>query len=321
MAPPPPKPEKDNAERWLLTYADLITLLLIFFIIMYVMSIQDIVKFKSVAQSLNMALAGGGQSIMGEAPASSLIPGQQGYQAKYNKDKSKSGSEDKKRKSESETMAEIKQKIEQMAKAAGLETKVTVTQTERGVTISIIDKLLFSSGEASLSPSAHSLLQKIGSIISVSQQYMRVEGHTDNQPISSFPYPSNWELSAARATNVVRMFIEESGITPERLSAVGYGEYRPIASNATEEGRMANRRVEIVLLDSKFNRSEAGAESSEAGATPAAGLLSSPPPSDQSPVGAQTQQNGDVSTPPAPQTSPKSEFQDDFFEKELGGGK
>ena len=316
MAPKiPPKAEKDTAERWLLTYADLITLLLIFFIVMYVMSIQDIVKFKSVSQSLNQALQGGGKELLGDSPGPSIIPGQGESSPKYNKEKTKTTSKEK--------MAEIKKKIEEIAKKAGLEKSISVKEEERGIVISILDKALFNSGEAVLNPPAHELLRTIAGTLSETSEYLRVEGHTDNAPINTPLFPSNWELSGARAASVVRLFVEEAGIIPGRLSAVGYGEYRPLADNSTEEGRSKNRRVEIVLMNSAYNKSEAG-ESEEVveRVNPAASLVLKKKPHDGVP--AQVLEDIHAAPPANPEKPPaehRSEFKDDFFEKELGGGR
>ncbi len=310
MAPKtPPKPEKDKAERWLLTYADLITLLLIFFIVLYVMSIQDIVKFKAVSQSLVQALNGGGKTMMGEAPGPSMIEGTIGYEKKFSPEKKRPTDKVKK------DQKDIAKQIQDIAKKAGIETSVSVKEEERGVVISIQDKVLFKSGEAVLNPEAHELLRKIGESIKPTEQFIRIEGHTDNQPISCFPFPTNWELSAARATNVVRLFAEEAAIEPERLSAVGYGQYRPVADNKTEEGRAKNRRVEIVIMNDLYAKSESGASQD---VTPAAGLLVSkstdgvPLPATQ--IAPEQPASADDKTPPQ-----GSSFRDDFFEKELGG--
>lgn len=245
---PPPEPEKENSERWLLTYSDLITLLLTFFIILYSISQQDAAKFQAVAESLNGALTGS-KEIVGESPGISQIPGNQGFHLDV--------SDADKEKAEQNRLKEIKKQVEEMAKKEGLQSSISVTLEERGVAIRIIDRVLFNSGFADLTPQADKILKSIGKILLSSQgQYIRVEGHTDNVPISSEKFASNWELSASRATNVLRMFTDKVGINPRILSAVGYGEFRPIAENKTDAGRSKNRRVEIVILNTKFNRSE-----------------------------------------------------------------
>jgi len=243
----PPEPEKDKSERWMLTYSDLITLLLTFFIILYSISQQDAAKFQQISESLNGALDGS-KDIVGESPGISQIPGNNGFHLDVsNADKEKA---------EHNKLKEIKKKVEEMAKKEGLQSSISVTLEERGVAIRIVDRVLFESGYADLTPQADKILRSIGKILYTSQgQYIRIEGHTDNVPMSG-RFASNWELSASRATNVLRLFIDKAGINPKILSAVGYGEYRPLANNSTDEGRTKNRRVEIVILNTKFNRSE-----------------------------------------------------------------
>jgi chemotaxis protein MotB len=125
--------------------------------------------------------------------------------------------------------------------------QVALSKGSRGVVMTLSDNLLFSSGDATLSASARPLLVKIGQIIKSVQVPVEIEGHTDTVPIRSFAYPSNWELSTARAVNVLRFMIEQRAIAPQRLSAVGLASYRPSASNASARGRAENRRVEIVF--------------------------------------------------------------------------
>lgn len=243
----PPEPEKDRSERWLLSYADFITLLLVFFIILYTLSKQDAAKFQQVADSLSSALKGS-PAIIGQSPGTAMIPGYQGLNFKPIKNAQTI---------EQKKMKEIKKKVEDIAKVEGLQSSVSVTNEERGIVIRIVDQVLFNSGYADLAPQADKILQGIGKILLTNKdQYIRIEGHTDNVPISNDKFVSNWELSAVRATNVLRLFTDKSGINPRLLSAVGYGEYRPIADNNTNTGKAKNRRVEIIILNSKFNSSE-----------------------------------------------------------------
>lgn len=245
-----PEPEKDRSERWLLTYSDLITLLLVFFIVLYSISQQDAAKFQQVAESLSGALAGS-KEIIGISPGTSQVQGYKG--AKPQDEQGSLGKES----AEQKKMQEIKKQVEELAKKQGLQASISVTLEERGIAIRIIDRVLFASGDADLSPQANTILQGIGKILRTSNgQYIRVEGHTDNVPIYSNKFASNWELSASRATNVVRLFTDYSGLSPRLFSAVACGEYRPLASNNTQQGRAKNRRVEIVILNTKFNETE-----------------------------------------------------------------
>ncbi len=125
--------------------------------------------------------------------------------------------------------------------------QVTLSKGKRGVVMTLSDKLLFSSGDANLSASAEPLLIKIGQIIKSVQAPVEIEGHTDNVPIRTTAYPSNWELSTARAVSVLRFLIEQHAISTQQLSAVGFASFQPAASNETAQGRAKNRRVEIIF--------------------------------------------------------------------------
>lgn len=134
--------------------------------------------------------------------------------------------------------------------------QVLLEATSRGLIITMANDILFDSGKSKLKKNAHSVLNKVASVIkeAVPDRNIGVEGHTDNVPIKRSGWKSNWELSVARATNVVHYLIEECGIAPQKLSAIGYGEFRPIATNETKEGRARNRRVEIIILPKEITK-------------------------------------------------------------------
>ena len=133
---------------------------------------------------------------------------------------------------------------------------VTTEITEKGLVVSLKNATFFDSGEATLKPQFTSKIIQIAKIVNQLNNYIRVEGNTDNIPIYNSMFKSNWQLSAIRATNVVELLIDKSDISPYKISAVGYGEFRPIASNSTAAGRAKNRRVDIVVLSSKFDSEE-----------------------------------------------------------------
>jgi len=133
---------------------------------------------------------------------------------------------------------------------------VSMEINERGLVIHIVESSLFESGQAVLKPEALSVLDKIAAEIKDLPNQVRVEGHTDDRPIATTRFPSNWELSSARATSVVRYLIGRYAFSPEKLSALGFGEYRPIAPNTSEENRAKNRRVDIVVLTDNLSRYE-----------------------------------------------------------------
>ncbi|MDS1029864.1 flagellar motor protein MotB [Bacillota bacterium LX-D] len=232
--------EKDNSERWLLTYSDLITLLMVFFIVLYSMSNVNAQKFEAMAASLNAALNGGtavldGGFISENPPAIGIEVEPNQPENAYN------------------TVAE---EIKKYLKEEGLEQKISVTQQERGLVVSIQDTVLFPKASAELTPQARKTIKQIGGILLKIPSYIRVEGHTDNLAIHNDQFKSNWELSVLRATSVVHILTEQTGLNPKLVSAIGYGEYRPVVPNNGERNYAKNRRVDIVLLKTVYNRVE-----------------------------------------------------------------
>ncbi|WP_027632593.1 OmpA/MotB family protein [Clostridium hydrogeniformans] len=234
------KVEKEgNHERWLLTYSDLITLLMIFFIILYSMSNVNVNKYKELSNSFKGVL-GGGEGIVG-GDNKNIIDGYEG---------------DTKVLSEEGKLSDIKDNLEKYASESQIKDSITTTIEERGLVISFKDTMFFDVGRAEIKEVAKERLIKISGILNKIDNYIRVEGHTDDTPIKNDSFKSNWQLSAIRATNVTEFLIEGGKVSPERISSVGYGEYRPIDKNNSESERGKNRRVDIVLLNSKFNNSE-----------------------------------------------------------------
>jgi len=144
---------------------------------------------------------------------------------------------------------ELEAQVAAMAEANDAEHKISVFRDERGIVIRIMDRAFFDEGRAELKETAKESLRKIAPIIKKSDRHLRVEAHTDNVPINTAEFKSNWELSVRRATEVVRHLIDEYDFPPERISASGYAEYRPVAANDTAENRALNRRIELILVD------------------------------------------------------------------------
>lgn len=237
----------ENHERWLLSYADFITLLMIFFIIMYAMSNLDKQKYKQVAAGLNKAMGGGGASIIGKDGGTAIDKNSAPVDTNIvNSD-------------EEAKLEQVKQLVDKYLQDSGLSDSVATKVEERGLVLSFKDSLFFDSGKADVKNDQAKLLVGIGKILNqpiINSSYIRVEGHTDNIPINTYAYKSNWDLSVIRAANVAQLMITQSGIKPERISATGYGEYRPKAGNNSENGRAANRRVDILIMNTKFNEVE-----------------------------------------------------------------
>jgi chemotaxis protein MotB len=240
------KAKKENNERWLLTYSDMITLLLIFFIVMYTLSRIDVKKFQALSTSLSKAMGAGGMVL--DSPGPSVVPGVSGTISEV---APSSG--------ENSQLDQIKSQLEEYIRESNLQAKISVTMEERGVVLSFQEEVLFKLGSAELTPRAREIITKVGPVLETVPNYLRVEGHTDNLPIHTAQYPSNWELSSARANTVLRELLKNFKIYPQRLSAVAYGEYRPLVQNDTDANRQINRRVNIVILRSKFGGAEPGA--------------------------------------------------------------
>jgi chemotaxis protein MotB len=246
-------------ERWLLTYADMITLLMALFIVMFAISSVNTSKFEALSKSLKEVSRGtidGGQSVLQTGgnpkgqetpkvtpPVPAIAPL---IQKEFDKQqKKRAGAQG----TENEEFKRVKAELDSYAQTHGLKSKLETTITRRGLVIRLLtDNVLFSSGEAKVQSRAMPVLAKIAGLLQVDTQHpINVEGHTDNVPIASSIFPTNWELSTARASSVTRFLITR-GAPAKRMGAVGYADLHPIASNSSNSGRTRNRRVEIVLL-------------------------------------------------------------------------
>ncbi len=252
--------EKENGERWLLTYSDLITLLLAFFIILFAISNVDKEKYLQVIQSLGEVFGdsapadqSGGQS--GDliypvfTPQSTEMPS--GVENTPKPSSGSLGNTD-----EVEAMENVKAQLEGLLAQEHLGDDVSVTLRSQGLVITVNTKLLFAKGSAELSDSAKTLVEKLAKILTpLAENEISVEGHTDNDPINTTQYPSNWELSSARANTVLKLLLTSNkDLSPKRMSSRGYGEYAPVAPNDTEANMSKNRRVNIVILKDSISR-------------------------------------------------------------------
>jgi len=224
--------EHENHERWLVSYADFITLLFAFFVVMYSVSSVNEGKFKVLSESLVSSF--NNKKTVGELSIVSLP---------INKN----------------TPIQVQEKppadnaraflsVANAITAANVPQGVQITTTERGLNIRIKDDALFQSGSARLNPQIEEFIDLIASLVKELPNGIAVEGHTDNQPIRSSLYPSNWDLSTARANTLVRYLINQHHLADYRLSSTGYAGSRPVELNDTPEGQASNRRVEIIVL-------------------------------------------------------------------------
>jgi chemotaxis protein MotB len=263
--------EEGSNERWLLTYADMITLLMALFMVLFSISSVNISKYQVLQHSLRAAFSGnvlpGGKSIAQQgatqsashAPSTSdaaaVVPltalGSRLENTSATKSSSvanSAASVASQAQAEANEFARIKRELEAYASSHGFSKSVSTAIERRGLVIRVLtDDLLFASGHATLSPRANNLLDEVGSLLNVDTTHpIDVEGNTDNVPIHSGVFPSNWELSTARASTVVRFLIGR-GLSPHRLTATGNADQHPLAADTTARGRARNRRVEIVL--------------------------------------------------------------------------
>ena len=220
--------------RWLLTYADMITLLTAFFIMMYSMSVVNIQKFDQVAISIRSGfggqLKGAGQSVLGANGGGGVMPSILNDAKIYQS-------------------AHVVKQMKGYIGNKGLGGDLRVHMTERGLIVTLVtDKMLFLKGQADITPRAGLILDKVASLVRNAGP-IRVEGHTDDLPIHTARYPSNWELSAARATTVARFLMEHSGVESRRMSVAAYADTHPLAPNDSETHRAYNRRVDLVILN------------------------------------------------------------------------
>jgi chemotaxis protein MotB len=251
--------EHENHERWLLTYADMITLLMVLFIVLYAISQVDLAKFGKLRTGLSDSFGdktpavfdggSGGQGALegGQAPISPLpsaskeellVAGEKALKEQYAAAQ------------EQQHLQETKDKLSESLSKAGLDTKVRFRVEQRGLVVTIAtDQVLFKVGQAALEPGGRGVLDQLATALRTLPNLIAIEGHTDDTPIlGSALFDTNWELSTARATTVLRYLIERHGLPAERLSASGYADQRPVADNLTDAGRAANRRVEIVVV-------------------------------------------------------------------------
>jgi len=241
-----PPAEKENGERWLVSYSDFVTLLLGVFIIMYSMAAADAEKAGSSGASQANAIAAiasaFGNSIIEKSSGTTLIDEVTGGESlEMNEEMEEQIIE--------KIEEEIGNLIEDFKGTLDLEDSIEVIIDETGIHIRIKDTVLFDSAKYEINESAKPLMYRIGDILKeLPNNKIQVQGHTDSLPIHKGIIESNWELGALRAVNVTKLLIEESGLNPKNICAISYGEFQPIATNKTSEGRSINRRVEITIL-------------------------------------------------------------------------
>ncbi|NID16847.1 flagellar motor protein MotD [Luteibacter yeojuensis] len=275
--------EHINHERWAIPYGDLITLLLALFVVMYAVSAVNETKFRVMAQSINEAFNGTGKVIepireatpaaqvplpnQSRAPSAAPIakidvpipprnlplPGHEGAAPERQETASINtapAANTSIGKTEDASLSQISSEVQRAMKPLIDKSLVSVRQTPDWLEIEVRTDILFPVGVAKLQAPAEEVLRKLAGILAPFPNAMRIEGYTDNTPIATTTFPSNWELSAARAATVARL-LTITGVDPHRVGIIGWGEFRPTANNATEDGRNRNRRVLIVVMSDK----------------------------------------------------------------------
>jgi chemotaxis protein MotB len=252
------RPESKGAPKWMTTYSDMVTLILVFFILLFTMSQIDAEKFEKVAIALRSS------SIFDSMPAmmkEQTIKEDNNLEVKEpvkedtptpNQDNAETppvvNNNDIERE-DKETLDELLQEVESFLNKNNLNDVITATRTDEGVVLVLQENALFESAEAEVLEPAKPFLDKVSTLLSNVPNMVRVEGHTDNRPISNFRFPSNWELSGARASSVIRYILETNSFDTSRFIAAGFGDTRPIVPNDSPENWSKNRRVEIIILE------------------------------------------------------------------------
>jgi chemotaxis protein MotB len=238
-------------ETWLIPYADLLTLLLALFIVLFASSKLDAKKFDQLVRSFDIAL-NGGMGVLDQPSAIPLDPNMQQQSVQPQPANERVNEKDEQFeeafKKETEDLKKLQSQLEGYITQNKLQDKLKTSLTEEGLMITILDNALFASGSAELRPEARKLAHEISGLLVPHPKQVTVTGHTDNVPIHNAEFPSNWDLSTKRATNFLKILLENKGLDPKRFSATGKGEYHPVASNDTPEGRAKNRRVEVAIL-------------------------------------------------------------------------
>ncbi|KUK13555.1 MAG: flagellar motor protein MotB [Synergistetes bacterium] len=231
------KEEAKGGAGWLTTYGDMVTLLLTFFVFLFSFSTIDVMQFQKMIFSFKGALG--------------VLTGGKTFDVERIIGMGFTGMDAGKLRQQTPYLKEVMKQVERLVQRENLGGEVKLRFTREGLVITLTESILFDPGSAALKPSALSVLLELSKILSDIPNDLRVEGHTDNTPISTPIYPSNWELSSARAASVAKFIIDRGKIDPRRVSIAGYGQYKPIVPNDTPEHKALNRRVDIVILSTK----------------------------------------------------------------------
>ncbi|MBU9721098.1 MULTISPECIES: flagellar motor protein MotS [Bacillaceae] len=243
--------EQKGSPKWMVTFSDMMTLILVFFILLFSMSVVDASKFRAIAESFQERAA------FDSYP--SLIPFDNPAEDRDIKDDPFEKDIDPFENYLEFEQEEINQQLDELLMEVlnflhehDLLDFISASRDDRGVVLVLQEQILFESGRAVILDGATSFLDKVATLLETIPNVVRVEGHTDSRPINTFQFPSNWELSGARASSVIRYLIDYNDLDPGRFISVGYGDTRPVAPNTSEENLQKNRRVVIVISDPTY---------------------------------------------------------------------
>ncbi len=255
---------KTSSTRWIITYADFVTMLLALFMVMYALSQMDVMNLREFSKSVGSAF-----QLPNQKKSINSIPlDKNNLRQIFKTTQAQMSSSKVDVSSDNQSTKQLKEKISQLETKIDKETVefqniktiieeklnntegISISREPRGLLVRLNNTILFDTGSDIIRGESIELLDKIANILKNINNPIRIEGHTDNIPVKTKRFPSNWELSTARATNIIRYLVEKHDFSPSRLSAIGYGEYMPISDNNSKEGRVNNRRVDIVILSS-----------------------------------------------------------------------
>lgn len=240
--------KSDSPATWTTTFADMTTLLLTFFVLLYSFSSLDTEKFKSFLISFQgQGILNWGDQPLNEVAEVTMEPSQNLVETTQSLLSQAGGTV---------TTEDVYKLANNFIMELGLEDEMQAQITEEGVALLIKDRILFDSGKADLKPEAKEILDPVAKLLGALKNEIWVEGHTDSRPIHTREFPTNWELSTARSSRVIRYFVEEKHLDPKRFVAIGYGEYRPVAPNTTWENMQQNRRVVIIIRTEDLEKVE-----------------------------------------------------------------
>lgn len=249
--------EEHMDESWLIPYADLLTLLLALFIVLFAQSTMDSKKFEAMGKAFNEAFHGGTSVLDHSAPVETIEPKSDSKkppssnEQKQNEQKQEQTPDNQPNQAEQENFKELKKKIDKYLQENGMQKEIQTDLQPDGLRIVIPDVTFFKSGSADIQDDKKTMIRQMATVLSLFPRQVVVSGHTDNQPIHNSVFDSNWDLSTKRAVNFLKLLLDNQQLDASLFSAVGYGEYRPAQPNDSEANRSANRRVEIFIYKAK----------------------------------------------------------------------